>query len=66
MGYTAASPLGKSATTPIFKRKPMSRTVVLIVGLVLVIGALILLSTLPKQQPTQVIEVAVPQGSNAH
>jgi hypothetical protein len=66
MGYTAASPLGKSAATPIFKRKPMSRMVVLIVVLVLFIGTLVLLSTLPKEQPTQVIEVAVPQGDNAH
>jgi len=44
----------------------MSRMVVLIVVLVLIIGALVLLSTLPKERPTQVIEVAVPQGGNAH
>jgi uncharacterized protein involved in exopolysaccharide biosynthesis len=58
MGYTAAWPLGKSAA--------MSRLVVLILLLVLVIGGLYYLSTVPKPQPTQQIEVAVPQGSNAH
>ena len=44
----------------------MSRLVVLIVILVLVIGGLIFLSTVPKEQPTHTIEVAVPQGGNAH
>lgn len=44
----------------------MSRLVVLIIVLVVVIGALFFLSTLPKQQPTHTIEVAVPQGVNAH
>jgi hypothetical protein len=43
----------------------MPRLAVLIVVLVLVIGALIFLSTVPKQQPTRTIEVDVPQG-NAH
>ena len=43
----------------------MPRFVVLIVVLVLVIGALVFLSTVPKQQPTKTIEVEVPQG-NAH
>jgi hypothetical protein len=42
----------------------------LIIVAVLVIGALFFLSTLPKQQPTHTIEVAVPQGAaaggNAH
>ena len=33
---------------------------------VVLIGALFFLSTLPKQQPTHTIEVAVPQGGNAH
>ena len=38
-----------------------------IIAAVLVIGALVLLSTLPKQQPTHPIEVAVPApGGNAH
>jgi hypothetical protein len=41
----------------------MPKIVVLIIVLVLLIGALVFLSTLPKQQPTQVIEVNVPQGS---
>jgi hypothetical protein len=48
----------------------MSRLVVLIIIAVVLIGALFFLSTLPKQQPTQTIEVAVPQpapsGGNAH
>lgn len=44
----------------------MSRFFVLIIIVVLIVGGLIFLSTLPKQQPTQRIEVAVPQGSNAH
>jgi apolipoprotein N-acyltransferase len=43
----------------------MPRLVVLIVVLVLIVGALFYLSTVPKQQPTKTIEVAVPQG-NAH
>ena len=61
-GYTAAPPLGKSAR--------MSRLLVLIIVIVLVLGALFYLSTVPKQQPTHTIEVAVPQGAtnggNAH
>ncbi|MES2135866.1 MAG: hypothetical protein V4502_02240 [Pseudomonadota bacterium] len=44
----------------------MPRIVVLIVVLVLFIGALFLLSTLPKEQPTQTVEVAVTPGGNAH
>lgn len=43
----------------------MSRLLVLIIILVVVIGGLYFLSTLPKQQPTHQIEVTVPQG-NAH
>jgi uncharacterized membrane protein len=54
-GYTAAPPLGKSAR--------MSRLIVLIIVLVIIIGALFYLSTVPKQQPTHTIEVAVPQGA---
>jgi hypothetical protein len=44
----------------------MSRIVVLIVVLVVLIGALFFLSTVPKQQPTHTIEVPVQQGGNAH
>jgi hypothetical protein len=48
----------------------MPRIVVLIIVLVLIIGALVFLSTVPKQQPTKTIEVEVPQpatsGGNAH
>ena len=44
----------------------MSRLVVLIIVVVVIVGGLIYLSTVPKQQPTHPIEVAVPQGSNAH
>ena len=40
---------------------------VVIFLLVVIIGALFFLSTLPKQRPTQTIEVAVPApGGNAH
>ena len=44
----------------------MSRLIVLIVVLVVLVGGLIYLSTVPKPQPTHSIEVAVPQGGNAH
>jgi hypothetical protein len=56
-GYTAALALGKS--------RPMSRMLVLIIVVVLIVGGLYFLSTLPKKQPTQTIEVTVPQGGNA-
>jgi hypothetical protein len=36
--------------------------IVFIVLIVLFLGALFFLSTLPKEQPTHPIEVAVPQG----
>ena len=42
------------------------RLVVLIIIAVLLIGALILLSTVPKQKPTHTIEVSIPAGGNAH
>ena len=48
----------------------MSRLLVLIIVLVVIVGALVYLSTVPKPQPTHTIEVAVPQGAangdNAH
>jgi hypothetical protein len=44
----------------------MSRLLVLIVVVAIVIGVLVFLSTLPKQQPTHSIEVPVAQGGNAH
>ena len=48
----------------------MPRIAVLIIVLVLIVGALVFLSTVPKQQPTHSIEVAVQQpsssGGNAH
>jgi hypothetical protein len=43
----------------------MPRLVVLIIVLVLILGGLFFLSTLPKPQPTTTIEVPVQQG-NAH
>ena len=43
----------------------MSRLLVLIIIVVVIVGALIFLSTVPKQQPTHAIEVAVPQGGGA-
>jgi hypothetical protein len=44
----------------------MPRIIVLIIVLVVIIGALFFLSTLPKPQPTHTIEVPVQQGGNAH
>ncbi|HEY6661717.1 MAG TPA: hypothetical protein VIZ66_02235 [Sphingomicrobium sp.] len=44
----------------------MPRVIVLIIVLVLIIGALAFLSTVPKQQPTKTIEVEVPSPGNAH
>jgi hypothetical protein len=48
----------------------MPRIAVLIIVLILIIGALYFLSTVPKQRPTHTIEVEVPQpsasGGNAH
>ena len=56
-GYTAALALGKS--------RLMSRMLVLVIAIVVIVGGLYFLSTLPKEQPTQTIEVAVPQAGNA-
>jgi len=45
----------------------MSRLVILIIIAVVAVLGLYFLSTLPKQQPTHQIEVAVPAaGGNAH
>jgi uncharacterized membrane protein len=48
----------------------MPRIAVLIIVLVVIIGALYFLSTVPKQQPTHTVEVEVPQpgssGGHAH
>jgi hypothetical protein len=44
----------------------MSRLIVLIIVLVVFIGGLFFLSTVPKVQPTHQIEVPVAQGGNAH
>ena len=48
----------------------MSRLVVLIVVVLLIAGALVFLSTVPKESATHTIEVDVPQpaasGGNAH
>ena len=43
----------------------MPRLAVLIVLVLVVAGALYFLSTVPEEQPTRTIEVAVPQGGNA-
>ena len=43
----------------------MSRLIVLIVIVVLVVGGLYFLSTVPKEQPTRTIEVDVQQPGNA-
>jgi len=44
----------------------MSRIAVLIIAVVLLIGVLFFLSTLPKERPTKTVEVDVPQAGNAH
>jgi uncharacterized membrane protein len=44
----------------------MSRLLVLIILLVIVVGGLVYLSTVPKAQPTHMIEVPVAQGGNGH
>jgi len=44
----------------------MPRIVILIIVLVLIIGGLVLLSTLPKEQQTRTIQVDVAQPANAH
>lgn len=48
----------------------MPRIAVLIIVLIIIVGALFFLSTVPKQRPTHSIEVEVPQpspsGGNAH
>ncbi|WP_294070355.1 hypothetical protein [Sphingomonas sp.] len=44
----------------------MPRIAVLIIVLLLVIGGLVLLSTLPRAQPTHSIQVDVAQPANAH
>jgi len=48
----------------------MPRIAVLIIVLVVIVGALYFLSTVPKQQPTKTIEVEVPSpgasSGNAH
>jgi hypothetical protein len=38
----------------------------MIIVVLLLVGALFFLSTLAKEQPTRTVEVAVPQGGNAH
>lgn len=43
----------------------MSRAIVLIFILLLLVGGLVFLSTVPKEQPTKTIEVEVPQGPGA-
>lgn len=57
MGYTAAWPLGKSAA--------MSRLIVLILFVLVIVGGLYFLSTIPEEQPTRTIEVDLAQGGNA-
>jgi hypothetical protein len=44
----------------------MSRLVLLIVVVVLLIGGLYFLSTLPKEQPTKTIEVPVQQPASGN
>ena len=49
------------------KSRRMSRLIALIILVVLIVGALFVLSRSPKQQPTHPLEVAVPApGGNAH
>lgn len=44
----------------------MSRLALLVIVVVALIAALFFLSTMAKERPTHTIEVAVPQGGNAH
>ncbi|HWU92216.1 MAG TPA: hypothetical protein VN106_03100 [Sphingomicrobium sp.] len=44
----------------------MPRIAILVIVLVLIIGGLVLLSTLPRERPTQTIQVDVQQPANAH
>ena len=47
----------------------MPRIAVLIIVILLIVGALFFLSTLPKEQPAKTVEVEVPQpasGGNAN
>ena len=43
----------------------MSRTAVFIVIVLLLVGGIYVLSTVPKQEPVKTIEIDVPQGGNA-
>jgi uncharacterized membrane protein len=43
----------------------MSRLVLLIIVILLFVGGLVFLSTVPEEAPTRTIEVDVPQGGNA-
>ena len=43
----------------------MSRLLVLLIVAVLLVGALVFLSSLPKEQPTQTIDVPVSQAGAA-
>ena len=62
----SSGPLGAIQRLPrSAKAATMPRMIVFIVVIVLVVGALFFLSTLPKEQPTHSIEVAVPQGAAA-
>jgi hypothetical protein len=48
------------------RSQAMPRIAILVIVLVLIIGGLVLLSTLPRERPTQTIQVDVPQPANAH
>lgn len=69
-GYTAALKLAKSPCHTHAHTEAMPRIAVLIIVLVIIVGALYFLSTVPKQQPTKTIEVEVaqpgPSAGNAH
>ena len=43
----------------------MPKAVVLLIILLLILGGLYFLSTVPSEQPARTIEVDVPQGGNA-
>jgi hypothetical protein len=43
----------------------MSRLIILVLFVLLLIGGLYYLSTVPTEQPTRTIEIDVPQGGNA-
>ena len=65
-GYTAVVKLGqKPAIAQPLKQSEMSRPTILVILVLLIVGALVLLSTLAKEVPTTTIESDVTQAPDA-